>query len=32
MGIEWLWTDPVGFAAVDPDYFDFIWDKVVRGR
>ena len=28
--MEWMWLDPVGFAA--PEYFDFIWDTVVRGR
>ena len=31
MGMEWMWLDPVGFAATDPDYFDFVWDTVVRG-
>ena len=30
--MEWMWLDPVGFAAADPEYFDFIWDTVVRGR
>ena len=32
MGMEWIWLDPVGFAAADPEYFDFIWDTVVRGQ
>ena len=32
MGAQWLWENPVAFAATDPDYFDFIWDTVVRGR
>ena len=32
MGVEWLWDDPVAFAAADPEYFDFIWDTVIRGR
>ena len=32
MGVEWLLTDPARFAIADPDYFDFIWDTVVRGR
>ena len=31
IGVQWLWTDPAGFAAADPDYFEFIWDTVVRG-
>ena len=31
MSMEWMWLDPVGFAAADPDYFDFVWDTVVRG-
>ena len=31
MGVEWLWTDPAGFAATDPEYFDFVWDTVVWG-
>ena len=31
MGMEWMWLDPVGFAATDPEYFDFVWDTVVRG-
>ena len=31
VGLEWMWTDPLGFAADDPEYFDFIWDTVVRG-
>ena len=31
MGMEWMWLDPVGFAAADPDYFDFVWDTVVGG-
>ena len=31
VGMEWMWQDPAGFAAVDPEYFDFIWDTVVRG-
>ena len=30
--MEWMWLDPVGFAAADPEYFVFIWDTVVRGR
>ena len=30
-GVEWLWEDPVAFAAADPEYFDFIWVTVVRG-
>ena len=30
-GMEWMWTDPLGFAATDPEYFDFIWDTVIRG-
>ena len=32
MGMEWMWADPAGFAASDPEYFDFIWDTVVRRR
>ena len=31
MGVEWMWLDPAGFAATDPEYFDFVWDTVVRG-
>ena len=31
MGMERLWRDPQGFARADPEYFDFIWDTVVRG-
>ena len=30
MGVQWLWKDPVGFARTDPEYFDFIWDTLVR--
>ena len=29
-GMEWLWEDPIGFAATDPEYFDFIWDTILR--
>ena len=32
MGVEWMRDDPLGFAATDPDYFDFIWDTVIRAR
>ena len=31
MGMEYLWQDPVAFAEADPEYFDFVWDTVVRG-
>jgi hypothetical protein len=31
MGLERLYTDPLGFAQEDPDYFDFIWN-LIRGR
>ena len=32
MGVQWLWENPAAFAARDPEYFDFIWGTVVRGR
>ena len=32
MGVQWMWANPVAFAATDPNYFDFIWDTVVRGQ
>ena len=32
MGVQWMWQNPAAFAARDPEYFDFIWDTVVRGR
>ena len=32
VGMERLWRDPVGFAAADPEYFDFVWGAVVRGK
>ena len=32
MGMEWMWRDPAGLAVADPEYFDFIWDTVVRGK
>ena len=31
MGLEQLYSDPLGFARTDPDYFDFIWN-LLRGR
>ena len=30
MGVQWMWENPVAFAASDPEYFDFIWDTVIR--
>ena len=29
-GVEWLWLDPAGFAATDPEHFDFIVDNLLR--
>lgn len=28
MGLEEMWRNPLHFARVDPDYFDFIWDLI----
>lgn len=30
MGVQYMWLDPVKFAAQDPDYFEFIF-RVLRG-
>ena len=32
VGMQWMWENPAGFAAADPEYFDFIWDTVVKTR
>ena len=32
MGMQWMYDDPAGFAREDPEYFDFIWDTLIRDR
>ena len=30
MGLEQMYWDPVKFMTDDPEFFDFIWDNVIR--
>ena len=31
MGLQYLWEDPLAFAAADPEYFDWVWQTAIQG-
>ena len=31
MGLQYLWEDPLAFAAADPEYFNWVWETAIQG-